>query len=233
VPLVIAALLVLGVVGVQQGWFSKNRTNGASTLPTVMATEQTATPTPSATPSSSPSVKTSPAQTSTAPQRALKDCRAKVQAADQTLKAAKVGVGHWSAHVQGQTDANAGKITVSEMDAIFKKTRLAGAGDVRQYKDASTAYDGLSGSCDAVDRAPAVISRELSRCAERSKAQKPVLSAAKAAMLDWESHLAAMMRSRMGHVHDAQGVWIRAWRAAPPHIEAYHQAVSQFEAPKC
>ena len=52
-------------------------------------------------------------------------------------------------------------------------------------------------------------------------------------MADWKSHVAAMQRNAETHVRNAQGVWLAAWRAAPPHIKAYKKAAADFDAPKC
>ena len=243
IPAVIAALVVLGLVAAQQGWFAGSGSI-SGTPPTAMASGQTAGPTESATSGSSPAGEPSTdgdssdssgagGSTDPAAQDALRDCRAKVQATDQVLKAAKVGVRHWSEHVQAQTDANAGKISPDRMDAIFKRTRLAGPEDVDKYEDAVKQAKDENGSCETPDGTPAPIAAQLSSCAEREQAQQSVVEAASDAMGDWESHLAAMRRSRMGHVHDAQGVWIRAWRAAPPHISAYQKAAAHFDAPTC
>ena len=60
-----------------------------------------------------------------------------------------------------------------------------------------------------------------------------MLAAAADGMADWKSHLAAMQRNAEDHVRNAQGVWLRAWRAAPPHIKAYKKAAADFDAPKC
>ena len=42
-----------------------------------------------------------------------------MQAADQVMAAGKDGMRHWAEHVQAQTDAFAGKITVGKMEDIF------------------------------------------------------------------------------------------------------------------
>ena len=65
--------------------------------------------------------------------RALRACRAKVKAADEVLDAAKTGMGHWSEHVQAQTDANSGEITIGEMEDIFQRTMKAGDEDEKRY----------------------------------------------------------------------------------------------------
>jgi hypothetical protein len=208
-------------------------TAGPEATPRVAATQLTAAPTGSAS-SSTPS---SPASSSEpgdeVAQKALARCQRKVRAADDVLAAAKPGVTHWATHVQAQTDANRKKISVGEMSALFSKTRLAGPADQRRYADARATYEDLSGSCSDVQDATPTTAAKLAKCDERARAQKPVLTAAAAGMQDWKSHLAAMQRSREGHVANPEGVWIAAWRAAPPNIRAYQKAAKKFSAPAC
>ena len=78
---------------------------------------------------------------------ALKGCRANVAAADKVLAVGKDGMRHWSEHVQAQTDANAGKITIAEMDAIFDRTMKAGDHDETRWADAIQAHQETSGGC--------------------------------------------------------------------------------------
>jgi len=244
VPIVAAILLLTGVVGVQQGWFSRGGSEASSASPSVLASRQTAEPTGSTTsatpapetPTAAPSTSTAEAPGGTsnpAAVRALEDCRSSVQAADGVLSAAKEGIGHWSEHVQAQTDANSGDISVDTMDGIFKRTRLSGPDDVQRYEGAVAAAASRPASCAVPEATPTTIATQLKACAARSQAQQPVLSAAKDAMGDWKSHLADMRRSRTGHVHNAQEVWLKAWRAAPKNIEAYDRAADGFNAPRC
>ncbi len=206
--------------------------NAPTRAPSVAATQSTAQPTSTGSPSSKPSA--SPTKTAKpVGAKALKACQRKVRAADDVLAAAKVGVRHWAIHVQAQTDANAARITPKAMNALFKETRLAGPADHQRYGDALDTYEDLNGSCDKVEGASAKVADKLSDCRDRARAQKPVLAAAADGMADWKSHLAAMQRNAESHVRDAQGVWLRAWRAAPPHIKAYKKAAADFDAPKC
>jgi hypothetical protein len=251
VPVAVIALLAGVVLAVQQGWFGGREATTASTVPTVMATVATADPTgssgtstsaeASATPSDTPSSETSsesssPSDEGTAAagaERALAACQAGVRARDDVIEAASTGVGHWSEHVQAQADVYAGKISTEAMDDIFKRTRLAGPDDVRRYEEAVSTSQDSSTDCEPISGAPTEISDQLESCQQRSEAQQPVLKAGADGMDDWKSHLADMRRSRMHHVDDAQGVWLRAWRAAPGHIKAYQQASEEFDAPKC
>jgi hypothetical protein len=59
------------------------------------------------------------------------------------------------------------------------------------------------------------------------------MRAAAPAMGDWKQHLADMQRSREVHLENAQRIWIEAYKAAPPNINAYKKAVREFKAPSC
>lgn len=256
-PVIIAALLLGGAgLAIANGWF-RGGTATTTGAPSVLASEQTATPASSSA-STSASAGSSASTSAAAPSAstsssapaaggrhsstgasaadvaaALKKCQSGVRASDNVLQAAAIGVQHWSDHVQAQTDANHRDISTKQMSAIFKRTRLAGPADLARYDKARQAAEAPANACEAPKGAPQNVRTTMAGCAERSRAQRPVLDAAADAMGDWKSHLAAMRRSRMGHVHDAQGVWIRAWRAAPPHIDAYKSASSSLKAPDC
>ena len=210
-------------------------TASASASPTA-ATPTATTATPSPTPStpskgsSSPSAKPKDSAAATA---ALRACQAKVKAADEVLDAAKIGMRHWSEHIQAQTDANADKISVEKMDAIFDRTKKAGDEDEKRYDSAVKSYEGEDGSCRKVSGATAKTTQQLARCAEREKAQDPVLAAADDGMGDWTRHLAEMRRSEQGKIHNPQAKWLATWRAAPKNINAYDEAVEKFSPPDC
>jgi hypothetical protein len=165
--------------------------------------------------------------------RALRACRAKVAAGDRVLAVAKTGMQNWSDHIQAQTDANAGKITSKEMQDIFDRTMKAGDEDERRYNGALKRYQDQDGRCRKVPGASAEVTERLARCAQRGRAQEPVLAAAKDGMDDWIRHLDDMRRSSQGMLHDAQRKWLRTWRAAPKNINAYQDAAEEFSAPKC
>ena len=190
------------------------------------STPSVSTPSPSAaTPSGQPD--------DPAARRALRACQAKIRAADEVLTAAKTGMEHWSEHVQAQTDANAGKITVGEMDKIFDRTMKAGDEDEKRYSSAVKSYEEQDGSCRKVPGASATITEQLARCAGRGTAQEPVLAAARDGMGDWIKHLGDMRRSDQGKIHNPQQKWLATWRAAPKNIDAYDKAADKFSGPDC
>ena len=231
---VVAALLAGGAFAVYKLSGDPTTTANAPTrAPSVGATQSTAQPSGTESSSSEPSASPTKTATTVVGAKALKACQRRVRAADDVMAAAKIGVAHWTTHVQAQTDANARKISAAQMSALFKKTRLAGPADHQRYEDALSEYKDLKGSCAAVDGAPANVASKLSKCAERAKAQKPLMAAGADGMADWKSHVAAMQRNAETHVRNAQGVWLAAWRAAPPHIKAYKKAAADFDAPKC
>lgn len=172
--------------------------------------------------------------TSAAAADALDSCRDKVEAGDEVIKAAAVGIGHWSEHVQAQTDRFDGKISAEKLSSIFARTRVAGPDDLRRYDDATDAWDEADGACDDRDDASTADRAQLESCSERLSALKPVMAAAADGMGDWKQHLADMRHSRMDHVADAEKIWLDAWKAAPPHIEAFDRAEKTYEdAPDC
>ncbi len=161
-------------------------------------------------------------------------CRRLVQSRDTVVSRAATGIDHWSQHVQAQTDANGGKLSIDQMNKSFMRTRLLGPSDVGRYRDALDVASRRSGECSTPEEAPADIAATLQRCTNRLSAQRPVLQAGARGMHDWSSHLAAMKRSKQGHVHNAQQVWINTWRAAPGAIQAFDKASATFErAPTC
>lgn len=198
-----------------------------STSPSVSVSSAAPSQTPTATPSKTVDPSTVKAQ------QALEACQQKVSAAEKVIKEAETGVGHWASHVESQRLADEGKIDIDEMKARFKATRLKGPADQKRYHDAVTAYEKQDGSCSVIEDAPKAIAASLEKCANKSSDQKPVMSAGAKGMKDWASHLAAMQRNKTGHVNDPQGVWLRAYRAAPTNINAFDKAMDDYDPPNC
>jgi hypothetical protein len=232
---VVLAVVVAGILVVRGGARqTADPPSQPTTQPTSQPTTQPSSPLPSASASTvapDPTPRTTPPDSRAA--TVLKGCRAKVRAGDDVMAAAKTGMGNWSDHVQAQTDANSGKITAREMDDIFSRTMKAGDEDEQRYTEAVEKHDDQDGSCRAVAGATAEVTKQLKRCAERGRADRPVLEAADAGMADWSKHLGEMRRSMKSKIHNAQQTWLRTWRAAPPHIKAYQKAAKQFSAPDC
>lgn len=156
------------------------------------------------------------------------DCQQRVKSRDTVIARAATGIDHWSQHVQAQTDANAGRISVAGMKKSFMRTRLLGPSDVASYRGALDLAAARSGSCATPADAPAKVAATLAGCSARIAAQKPVLVAGSRGMHDWDSHLAAMRRNKMHHVDNAQQIWIAAWRAAPDHIKDFDKAAATY-----
>ena len=237
---VVVALLAGGAVAVLLFWPGSLTATIRRDAPSAATESSPTTPTPdvtatpSATQSRSATPKPSAAPTSSAALKALDACRSRVQAADEVLSEARTGVRHWAAHVDAERRAAEGDITVADRQRIFKETRLQGPGDQKRYADALRAYDKVEdASCGKHKGADAKTAATLAKCQQRARAQAPVMRTGAAAMDDWKQHLADMQRSREVHVADAQQVWIEAYRAAPPNINAHNKAVRNFEAPRC
>ena len=237
---IIAALVLLGGAGVAawQLWPDQPTTAAQPPSSSAAATTQSTTPstttaTPSETPSATATKSPTPNPSTVKAERALKSCKAKVAAAEDVIKEAKTGVGHWASHIESQRLADEGKIDIDEMKARFKATRLKGPADQKRYRDAVNEYKDQDGSCAKVEDAPKKIAASLAKCDSRSSAQDSVMKAGDEAMQDWSSHLAAMQRNKQGHVNDPQGVWIRAYRAAPTNINAFKKATDKYDPPSC
>jgi hypothetical protein len=232
IPLVVAAALLAG--GSFAAWklWPDATTAGPQAESSTTAAESQAPSTAVSSPS--PSESTSPA--SAAAQEALEACKAKVRAADEVIKQGTTGVEHWAGHVQAQRDGSAGKLSPEQMKARFKATRLKGPADLKRYDDARSAYQDLEGSCEEVQESDSVVAAALADCDERSKAQKPLMTATNAAMKDWRAHLTFMERNALhkaGTPSAALNTWLKQYGAAPKNINAFKKADKNFDAPKC
>ena len=165
----VAGLVLLGGGGVAawQLWPDGSTT---SAQPQASVTASSTTPsatsaTPSQTPTAKPSKSVDP--NTVKAEEALKTCQAKVSAGDKVIEEAKTGVGHWASHVESQRLADEGEISIDEMKARFKETRLLGPGDQKRYRDAVNAYQDEDGTCSEIDKAPRAIAASLEKCASR------------------------------------------------------------------
>jgi hypothetical protein len=233
IPLAVAAALLVGGSFAAVKFWPDATTAGPEPASSIAAESQV----PSTAESSpSPTQSPSASQASVAAQQALEACQARVSAADDVLKQGKIGVLHWAEHIQAQKDNLAGKATVEEMKARFKKTRLKGPDDLKRYNKALDTYKELEGSCGKVEGADKVVASALAKCAKRSKAQKPVMKATAAGMKDWQGHLTFMQRNALhqaGTPSAAQATWLKQYRAAPENINAFKKADRNFDAPDC
>ena len=224
--LILLIVGVLVILGIRRQADLGNLPIPQASSPSASITSASASP-PATDPSS-----TGPSQDNAAA-ATLKACRENVAAADKVLAVGKEGMRNWSDHIQAQTDANDGKITTAEMEAIFDRTMKAGDQDEDRYAAAIRTHQQTRGSCDNVPGAATEVANQLKRCAERSRSQQPVLSALQEGMADWTSHLGDMRRSAKGQIHNPEEKWLRTWRAAPRNIDAYERAADRFSAPDC
>jgi hypothetical protein len=227
---VVGVLLTVVVV-----WFAFARLGGKSN-------DTADHPSSSATSAEQPSRSPSPTATSKAsagssatPPPALRTCATTVRQADTVVAAASQGVEDWNIHVQSRTDMLQGRMSVSTMDAMWKRTRLAGPADQRRFHAALDSYHPTS-ACTELRNLPKVDKSSASHCATRYAAASEAVDAAKAAMADWKSHLDNMAAFAAGKMTpaEAQTRWVEAWRNAPPHIDDYERARRALDkAPAC
>jgi hypothetical protein len=232
IPLAVAAALLVGGSFAAWKFWPEATTAGPQAESSNTTTEQVpstaeSSPSPSLTPS---------AAADAASKKALEACQARVRAADDVVKQGKIGVLNWAEHIQAQKDNLAGKATVDQMRARFKKTRLKGPDDLKRYNDALASYKDLEGSCGKVKGADAVVAAALAKCGKRSNAQEPLMKATAAGMKDWQVHQKFMQRNalhREGSPSEAQATWLKQYRAAPKNINAFKKADKNFDAPRC
>ena len=66
-------------------------------------------------------------------------CAAEIRTTEAVVAAARTGAEHWREHVQARTDLLSGKNPEATTKAIWKRTRLAGPGDISALNSALTA----------------------------------------------------------------------------------------------
>ena len=163
----------------------------------------------------------------------LTTCREKLRAGDTVIKRAKIGVSNLSERVQARTDPNSGTVDLEEAMRSLTPEGAAEPNEVRRYKAAVKAYGDRRQACQHVPEAPVEIATQLRKYAACGRAQEPVLAAAADLLADWESHHAAVRRSRTGPLHDDDSVLIRTWITAAPHIKTWNKAVAKYQPGKC
>lgn len=162
----------------------------------------------------------------------LASCQARVRSADRVITAAEPGAKHWAEHVGAQYDADAGRMTVTQLNDVFSKTRVLAPDDLSSYNDAVASYNRIAGPCTGI-QATGKVKAALAACAARAVAQRSVLTAADLVLKDWGTHAASMTRSRDGRVDDAARVWIKQYQAAPVHLDVLTKAVDGYDPPTC
>ncbi len=207
--LVAGTLIVLGI----------RRQADSGALPIPLESIRQASPVASdSTPSPTPQESKSPHNPRAA--TALKACRAKVRAADKVLAVGRHGMRHWSEHLQAQTDAFAGKITVGKMDDIFDRTRKAGDQDENRYTKRSSPT-----TANTAHAAPSEV------LAPSSATNWPVAPSGHGPSgpcsprrrTGWRTGRSISANEALKAGRDSQSPeeWLQTWRAAPPHIKAY------------
>jgi hypothetical protein len=168
----------------------------------------------------------------------LRKCARSVARAERVVSVARVGVGHWRAHVKARTDWLRGRISEKKMNAIWDRTRAAGPHDVKRFHTARQHYH-EEPRCTkrhefrAVPRSKHAL---VTGCVARSVLAPRAVAAAKATIVDWKNHLKHMNTYANGGMSSgkAQRLWIRAWRKAPQNMGAFQAVGAKLHhAPHC
>lgn len=146
------------------------------------------------------------------------------------MGAARTAAGHWREHVQARSDLLSGKNPEATTTAIWKRTRLAGPGDMVALTTALTAQAKSAGGCAKLSGSTAAT------CKKRLTTLDAAATADRAAARDWGNHLAMMAAHAAGDfgAEHAQEMWVSAWSHAPRNLNAAARANAVLdEAPAC
>ena len=157
-------------------------------------------------------------------------CAAEIRTTEAVVAAARTAAGHWREHVQARTDLLSGKNPEATTKAIWKRTRLAGPGDIAALNAALTAQAKSVGGCTKLSGSTAAA------CKKRLTTLDAAATADRAAATDWANHLAMMAEHAAGDfgAEHAQEMWVAAWSQAPRNLNAAARANTALaEAPAC
>ena len=215
---VVSALVVLLVLGILAVVLSKSPSTGGDDT-------RAARSSASASDSASGDTQSSSRGQASARPPSIRACAEELSLASTVVHAAARGVSDWSGHVQARTDMLQGRISVTAMEAIWKRTRLAGPADQSRFQAARKRYQSTS-HCRGLRDASTSNADLAAGCASRAQVAATAVSAAELAMRDWQSHLGNMVMHADGRMNSvvAQRKWVAAWRHAPRHIAAYRSA---------
>lgn len=174
-----------------------------------------------------------------AAQTALQACVDRQSAAKALLASIATGAGHWSDHVQGQTDLDSGARTLIQVKTdTWGPTRAAGPQDVATFQAAQAAFSGAPAcSTDTgATAASAGLADKLKACTAREGAMDTVIADGAKVMGDWNTHLSEMANHADGHIDSAQAQanWIKRWSESGTNLNPYKSAAAGLAAaPAC
>ncbi len=252
-PLILATVAVVGLAVVVFGLVRLLGGSGGSTAATSAPVTSTSTPastTTSARPTTASSTTTAPPTTTTpttspvtaadaAVRSALTACVDRQNAAKTLVDAIATGAGHWSDHVQGETELESGARSLIDVKTnTWGPTRAAGPADIAAFQAASAAYAGAPACPTSAPQQPASadLTAKIQGCAAREQALDGVIATGSQVMGDWGTHLSEMADHADGHINgpDAQANWIKRYTEAPTHLNPYKAAAAAYgTAPAC
>lgn len=248
-PLLLATAAVLGIA-VTAFLLVRvfNGSQGSSTASSQTSPSSAVNSSPPSAPASSTSTSSPATATATgtatsaadiAAQAALKACVDHQSAAKGVVDAIATGAGHWSDHVQAETDLQAGRRTLIDVTTnTWGPTRSAGPQDVTTFQGAQGAFGGAP-ACSATagsSPAPADVTPKLQACAAREAALDNVVAVGSKVMGDWQTHLTEMADHADGHINglQAQANWLKRWAESRTNLDPYKTAVASLAAaPAC
>lgn len=215
VPVVVAALVVLGALGF--GVTLDGDRTTPSDNPETMTT----------TGSQSPSANDAVPAASKGPS-AIDRCRAQYDAQAPVLRTAARSIEQWEVHVRAMNQLVAGEITLDQASDFWNRTRMGAQRRVTDFRDAERAYTAGDHNCPSPQAADAT---SLRTCGRSVLLRDEVLTVARRAIDTWAMHVRDMERLRDGQLSPAKAaeMWRMSWHMGQHQIDAYHDALRKAD----
>jgi antitoxin (DNA-binding transcriptional repressor) of toxin-antitoxin stability system len=236
IALVVAALLAVG--GIASGLVLAQRGGRGNAANPSGTGSQLTTPSVTSTSGSTDDTSGTPGTSSAAAPAALQQCRAEIRAEEGLVKVMATAIGHLGKHIQAMRDNWTGRISVDEMKAMWKMTRLAGPSDLAAYKRSSSAVTSAGHPCAALVPARLAVSfrKQAGECQSRSATLASTAAEGVPAVNKWSYHLQQMAAFKAGafDAATADRRWLAVYDATPPLLQHFDHAMSKLaRAPAC
>ena len=159
-------------------------------------------------------------------------CRQVIAAQAPARRAAAAVLEQWGVHVGAMNKLVAGKISLSQANAFWNRTRVGAKRLLVRYDAAVATLSNTDVSCPAEPHGAVGVH---STCRMAVTAGRHELRAAATAIATWRHHVVDMDMLRMGHMSPVQAtrMWLRNWQKGVDQIHRYHVATERALAQQC
>ena len=160
------------------------------------------------------------------------DCRRVFEAQAEPLRAAAATLAQWKVHVEAMNKLVAGKLTLSQANVFWNRTRIGAHRRLARYEHAVRSRSNIGASC-ARQNAPAT--ETYLSCKMAVVARAAELRAAAVALGTWRHHVRDMDMLRMGMLSPARAtrMWLAAWQKGEAQLNDYDDAVTSASVTHC